>query len=227
MLNFVAGLLLITFLVSCGEQPSNDQSQTLPTDTTANVAVKTTSTKKIIFFGNSLTAGYGLDEQESFPSLIQARLDSLNLDYEVVNAGLSGETSAGGLSRIDWIMNQQVDIFVLELGANDALRGLDLANTKQNLQGIIDKVLSKDKSIIIILAGMRAPPNMGAEYATAFEEIYIQLSEENKLPLIPFLLENVGGIPALNIEDGKHPNAKGQKIVADNVWQVLGSLVQE
>ena len=227
MLNFVVGLLLITFLVSCGEQPSNDQSRTLSADTTANVAVKTTSTKKIIFFGNSLTAGYGLDEQESFPSLIQARLDSLNLDYEVVNAGLSGETSAGGLSRIDWIMNQQVDIFVLELGANDALRGLDLANTKQNLQGIIDKVLSKDKSIIIILAGMRAPPNMGAEYATAFEEIYIQLSEENKLPLIPFLLENVGGIPALSIEDGKHPNAKGQKIVADNVWQVLGSLVQE
>jgi acyl-CoA thioesterase-1 len=223
-LSSLGGLFFI-MLVCCGQPQPNNQSQTLPPEGTPAPVTRTVSEKKIVFFGNSLTAGYGLDEHESFPSLIQQRLDSLNLKYEVVNAGLSGETSAGGLSRIDWTLNQQVDIFVLELGANDVLRGLDLKSTKQNLQGIIDQVRQKDESITIILAGMKAPPNMGSEYAVAFEKIYIELSEENKIPLIPFLLENVGGIPALNIEDGKHPNAAGQKIVANNVWQVLGPLV--
>lgn len=181
--------------------------------------------KVILFFGNSLTAGYGLEESESFPALIQERIDSLGLPYKVVNAGVSGETSAGGFARIEWTLNQPVDIFVLELGANDALRGFDLAATVENLQNIISIVQDKDPQIKIILAGMKAPPNMGSEYAKTFEVIYRQLSENNNIPLIPFLLEGVAGNPALNLEDGMHPNPQGQKIVANNVWEVLYPLL--
>ena len=181
--------------------------------------------KVILFFGNSLTAGYGLEESESFPALIQKRIDSLGLEYKVVNAGVSGETSAGGHARIEWTLNQQVDIFVLELGANDALRGFDMASTVENLQNIISIVQGKDPDIKIILAGMKAPPNMGSEYAKTFEIIYRQLSENNDIPLIPFLLEGVAGNPELNLEDGMHPNPVGQKIVANNVWKVLEPLL--
>jgi acyl-CoA thioesterase-1 len=177
--------------------------------------------KYILFFGNSLTAGYGLDESESFPSLIQMRIDSIGLPYQVINAGLSGETSAGGLGRIDWVLRQQIDVFVLELGPNDALRGLDLDATEQNLRGILDKVLAKHPDIPIVIAGMEAPPNMGEEYTTQFREIYRKLAEDYNAALIPFLLEGVGGEPELNLPDRMHPNAEGQKIVRDNVWKVL------
>jgi len=181
--------------------------------------------RNILFFGNSLTAGLGLDPSQAFPNLIQEKIDSLNAGYTVINAGLSGETSAGGLSRIDWVMNQSFDIFVLELGANDGLRGLPLLSTITNLQGIMDKVLKKYPETRIILAGMMVPPNMGEDYTTEFRKIYPQLAKDNDVALIPFLLDGVAGNPGLNLPDGIHPNVEGHRIVAANVWEVLKSML--
>jgi acyl-CoA thioesterase-1 len=181
--------------------------------------------KTIMFFGNSLTAGYGLEPSQSFPSLIQEMLYEEGANYRVINAGLSGETSAGGLNRIDWVLNQEVDIFVLELGANDGLRGLPLESTKQNLQGIIAKLFEKYPSAKLVLAGMMVPPNMGDEYGRDFVQIYPALAEANNCALIPFLLRGVAGDPDLNLPDGIHPNVEGQKIVAENVWKVLIQLL--
>ncbi|HEY8898670.1 MAG TPA: arylesterase, partial [Niastella sp.] len=177
--------------------------------------------KTIVFYGNSLTAGYGIDPSESFPSRVQDKIDSLQLPYKVINAGLSGETTAGGKSRIDWILRQPVNIFVLELGGNDGLRGIPIAETSKNLQAIIDRVREKYPEAKIILAGMQVPPNMGRNYAAQFRAVFEQLAQKNKVELIPFLLENVGGIPALNQADGIHPNPQGARIVAENVWKVL------
>ena len=177
--------------------------------------------KYILFYGNSLTAGYLLEEAQSFPSLIQQRIDSLGLDYRVINAGLSGETTAGGVGRIDWVLQQPVDIFVLELGANDALRGLDVNETEANLRKIIETVRDTKGDIPVIIAGMLAPPNMGAEYTRRFNGIFPRLAEEYDAGLIPFLLEGVAADPQLNLPDGIHPNAEGQKIVMENVWQIL------
>ena len=177
--------------------------------------------KYILFFGNSLTAGYGLKEEESFPSLIQERIDSLGLNYTVINAGLSGETTAGGEGRIDWVLRQPIDVFVLELGGNDVLRGLDIEDTERNLKSILDRVKAKYPEIPIVVAGMQSPPNMGPDYTNRFNGIYPKLAEEYNAALIPFLLDGVGGIPALNLPDRIHPNAEGQKIVRDNVWTVL------
>lgn len=182
--------------------------------------------KIILFFGNSLTAGYGLDISEAFPALIANRLDSLNLNYEVVNAGNSGETTSGGLNRVEWILKQHVDIFVLELGANDGLRGIPLSETRKNLQSIIDIVKSKNPDTEIILAGMQLPPNMGPEYTTGFKRIFPDLAEANNIQLVPFLLEGVGGVSSLNQGDGIHPTAEGHKILADNVWEVLKDVAE-
>lgn len=180
-----------------------------------------TQPKVILFYGDSLTAGYGLSPQEAFPALVEAKVHKDGKNYKVVNAGLSGETSAGGLSRLDWIMRQPIDIFILELGANDGLRGLPLDQTKKNLQSIIDKVRAKNPTVKIILAGMMVPPNMGPDYSNEFKKVYPELATKNKAKLIPFLLDNVAGIEKLNQADGIHPNAAGHKIVADNVYKVL------
>lgn len=177
--------------------------------------------KNILFFGNSLTAGYGLDPELAFPELIQQKIDGEKMNFTVINAGLSGETSAGGLSRIDWVMSQSVDVFVLELGANDGLRGLPLASTRKNLQGILDKVKLKYPNVEIVIAGMMVPPNMGETYSKEFGEIYPELARKNNAALIPFLLEGVAGNPDLNLPDGVHPNVEGHQIVADNVWKAL------
>jgi acyl-CoA thioesterase-1 len=175
----------------------------------------------ILFFGTSLTAGMGLDPNEAYPGVIQNKLDSLDFSYQVVNAGLSGETTASGRNRIGWVLNQEVDIFVLELGANDGLRGVPLDETRKNLQAIIDTIRSKNPETKIILAGMQIPPNLGQEYTSEFRNIFPELAKKNKIRLIPFLLENVAGNPELNQQDGIHPTAKGQKILAENVWEVL------
>lgn len=188
---------------------------------TKDSARVTEDEKVIVFFGNSITAGYNLDPEEAFPALIQEKIDSLELNYEVVNAGLSGETTASGKNRVEWILKQDVDIFILELGANDGLRGIDLKETKQNLQDIIDIVKENNPETEIVLAGMQIPPSMGADYAGRFREIFPELAEENNIPLIPFLLKDVGGEPDLNLPDGIHPNAEGHRILADNVWVVL------
>lgn len=183
------------------------------------------SKEGILFFGNSLTAGLGLEPDQAFPSLIQKKIEETGAKYAVINAGLSGETSAGGLSRIEWVMNQPFSIFILELGANDGLRGLPLESTKSNLQGIIAKVKSKYPNIKIIIAGMMVPPNMGEEYSGEFASVYPDLAKNNDAELIPFLLDGVAGDPDLNLPDGIHPNIEGHQIVAENVWKVLKSLL--
>lgn len=179
----------------------------------------------ILFFGDSITAGYGLETEQAFPALIQQKIDSLDLNYSVVNAGLSGETTAGGLRRVDWILQQQVDVFVLELGGNDGLRGIDPENTKQNLQGIIDKVQEKYPQAEIVLTGMQAPPNLGDLYTDEFERIFYELAEKNDVTFMPFILKDVGGNPDLNQPDGIHPTAKGHQIIADNLWDVIEPLL--
>ncbi len=181
--------------------------------------------KSIVFFGNSLTAGYGVNPSEAFPALIQNRIDSLKLPYKVTNAGLSGETSAGGRSRIGWILRQPVDIFILELGANDGLRGIPISETITNLQAILDSVKGKYPSARLVLAGMQIPPSMGSKYTSGFREAFRHLADKNKVSLIPFILEGVGGIPELNQQDGIHPTAKGHRIVEENVWKILQPLL--
>ena len=181
--------------------------------------------KTIIFFGDSLTAGYGLSTEQAFPFIVEQELLKRGLDYKVVNAGLSGETSAGGLTRIDWILNQPVDIFVLELGANDGLRGLPLDQTKKNLQSIIEKVQKKNPEVAIVLAGMMVPPNMGKVYSDQFTAMYVELAENNETIFIPFLLDGVGGHSDLNLPDGIHPNVEGHKIVAKTVLRFLEDIL--
>lgn len=182
-------------------------------------------TKTIIFFGDSLTAGMGLSKEQAFPAIVQSQLANEGKSIEVINAGLSGETSAGGLSRVDWILRKPVDVFVLELGANDALRGLPLFQTIDNLQGIIDKVKKKYPKVQIVIAGMMAPPNLGSEYTNEFRVIFPTLAQKNDLVLIPFLLENVAGHEDLNLPDGIHPNIEGHKVVANTVIKAIEHLL--
>jgi len=184
------------------------------------------SSKTILFFGDSLTAGYGLDDpSEAFPGVVQGKIDSAKLPYKIVNAGVSGETSAGGRGRINWILKQKVDIFVLELGANDGLRGIPVAETTRNLQAIIDDVKAKYPYARLLMLGMQVPPNMGAAYASKFKAMFPALAAKNKMAIVPFLLKDVGGVPSLNQHDGIHPTAEGAKIVGQNVWQVLKTLL--
>jgi len=187
----------------------------------------TNTPKSILFFGDSLSAGYGLTPEEAFPALIEKQLNNNSKKVKVVNAGLSGETSAGGLSRIDWILKQPIDIFVLELGGNDGLRGLPIDQTRKNLQGIIDKVKSKYPNCKIVMAGMMVPPNMGKEYTEEFKKIYPELASKNKATLIPFLLDGVGGIEKLNQPDGIHPNAEGHQKIANNLTPVFTKLLNQ
>lgn len=177
--------------------------------------------RTIVFFGDSLTAGLGLPDPDtqSYPALIQAKIDAAHLPWHVVNAGLSGETSAGGLRRIDWVLRQKVDVFVLELGANDGLRGTAPAVTQTNLQAIIDRIRAQQPQARIVLAGMKMPPSMGAEYAAAFDAVFPALAAKDGLVLIPFLLEGVAENPNLNQGDNLHPNIEGATIVANTVWK--------
>ena len=181
--------------------------------------------KVILFYGDSLTAGYGLSTEEAFPNQIEKKLKEKKKTVKVINAGLSGETSAGGLSRLDWVLRQPIDIFVLELGANDGLRGLPLDQTESNLQKIIDKVKIKNPNVKIVIAGMMVPPNMGSDYSNQFKKVFPTLAKKNNASLIPFLLQDVGGIENLNIADGIHPNAEGHKIVANTVMKAIEPLL--
>ncbi len=189
-------------------------------------APKPAAVKTILFFGDSLTAGYGLDDPAlAFPGRIQEKITAEKLPWRVINAGLSGETTAGGLRRLDWIMRQPVHIFVLELGGNDGLRGLSPEVARANLQAIIDKVRAKNPATRIVIAGMEMPTSMGTDYTTAFRAIYPDLAKKNDATLIPFLLEGVGGDPKLNLPDGVHPTAEGHAIVAETVWKILRPLL--
>jgi acyl-CoA thioesterase-1 len=221
----IAFILALTITVAgCGSKskPNDTPAQT---DTTKTAAAPS-STKTILVFGDSLTAGYGLDDQsEAYPSVLQTKIDSAKLPYTIVNGGLSGETSAGGKSRIDWLLKQHVDVFVLELGANDGLRGIPVKETEQNLQTIINRVKAKYPKAKLVMLGMQVPPNMGATYVTDFKEMFPKLATKNNMTLVPFLLQGVGGVRALNQKDGIHPTAAGAKILAANVWQVIKNIL--
>ena len=187
--------------------------------------VQAQQAKTILFFGDSITAGYGLEEEQAFPAFIQEKLDENGHRYRAVNAGLSGETSAGGLRRIDWVLQQRVDIFVLELGGNDGLRGIDPRSTKENLQGIMDRVKAKYPDADIILTGMEAPPNMGGNYTGEFRNIFSDLAQANDVVFMPFILEGVAGDPELNLPDGIHPTEEGHRIIAENLWVVIKDIL--
>lgn len=220
--------LLVLIVVSCGENPKKEMdTKGNDVNEAGSETVVASEEKTILFFGNSLTAGYGLDTEEAFPALIQDRLDSLQMNYTAINSGLSGETTSGGLNRLGWVLNQKVDVFVLELGANDGLRGVPLKETRKNLQAIVDLVRKKNANTEILLAGMQIPPNMGEAYTTEFRKIFPELAEANNVSLIPFLLEGVAGNRELNLEDGIHPTAEGHKIVMENVWKVLQSVIEK
>ena len=181
----------------------------------------------ILFFGNSLTAGYQLNPSQAFPALIQEKIDAEGWSYRAVNAGLSGETSADGLRRVDWVMRESIDVLVLELGANDALRGIHMDATEGNLQSIIDRVRTANPEVRLLIAGMMMPPNLGPEYVQRFQSMFVDLAESNHGELIPFLLEGVAGIPSLNLPDGIHPTAEGHKRLAENVWKILKPVLEE
>ena len=216
--------LMVMVFAMCGQ--NNERANKVETSTTVTAVDSIAINKKtIVFFGNSITAGYGLDLAQAFPARIQERLDSMRLPYKVVNAGVSGETSSAGKSRIAWILKQPVDIFVLELGGNDGLRGIPITETKKNLQAIIDTVREKYPAAKIIITGMQIPPNMGKRYATAFRSMYPDLAKHNNISIVPFILEGVGGNAELNLSDGIHPTAEGHRILANNVWNVLKGLL--
>jgi acyl-CoA thioesterase-1 len=177
--------------------------------------------KTIVVFGDSLAAGFGLDLSEAFPALLQSKINEVGLNFSVINAGVSGDTTAGGLRRIDWVLKRKVDLLLLELGGNDGLRGIPVEVTKTNLQAIIDRAKQKYPQLRIVIAAMQMPPNMGDEYRDAFQKMYPELAKENHAALVPFLLEGVGGKPELNLPDRIHPTAEGHKIVAENVWKIL------
>ena len=228
-MNNVRRLVLISLisvgLISCNADKKDDQETAK--DSAETVAKAPAAKKKtIVFFGNSLTAGFGLDDpSQAFSGLIQKRIDSLGLAYKVINAGVSGETTSGGNGRIDWLLKQPLDVFVLELGGNDGLRGIPVSETKKNLQAILDKVKAKYPDAKLVLAGMQIPPNMGQKYATDFKKVYKEIADKNNITLIPFLLQGVGGEAKLNQADGIHPTAEGHRILAENVWLSLKDLL--
>lgn len=218
-------VLLVAGLISCQSNPQEQQTGQTKAAEKNTGTTQTQQMKTILFFGNSLTAGYGLDPSEAFPALIQQKIDSLDFPYKAINAGLSGETSAGGKNRIDWLLRQKIDVFVLELGANDGLRGIPVTETSKNLQVIIDKVKAKYPEAKMVLLGMEIPPNMGGKYAQEFRVIFRQLATKNNMAFVPFLLEGVGGVRDLNLPDGIHPTAQGHKILTRNVWEVLAKVL--
>jgi len=210
------------------EQGVRDRGQSAG-DSSAGVAQAPAkdARKTILFVGTSLTAGYGIDPQQSFPALIQRRLDSLGLNYEAVNAGVSGETSSGAVHRLPWLLKQPFDIFVLETGANDGLRGLPIDSLSANIQYIIDEVKRTHPSAKILLIGMEALPNMGRSYVTGFRRVYEDLAKKNQVTFLPFLLQGVAGIDTLNQPDMVHPNPRGAAILAETVWGTLRGMLNE
>jgi len=218
-------LVIMVVSAGCGDESNRATTPEPAADSTKKTA-QNTDRKTILFFGNSLTAGYGIEPTDAFPALIQKKLDSTGLPYTVINGGVSGETSAGGNQRIDFVLKQQaVDVFVLELGANDGLRGTPLAETRKNLQSIIDKVKTRYPNAKLVIAGMQLPPNLGQSYTSEFRNLFPELAKKNNMTLIPFLLENVAAQADLNLEDGIHPTAEGHKVVAENVWRAIKDIL--
>jgi len=227
----------VLVLAGCGTESSNS-SPSAEATARSSAAAESTATAtpadsattgdaiRVLVLGNSIAAGSGVDPDEAFPARLQQRVDSLGWNVNIINGGVSGETTAGGLRRIDWLLRQPVDVLVVELGGNDGLRGTDLSATRENLQAIIDKARAAYPDVRILLAGMQLPPNLGAEYTQRFRSLYPELAEANNIGLIPFLLEDVGGVDSLMQSDGIHPTAEGQHIVARNVWDELRPVLE-
>ena len=210
---------LILGLACAGEEESAPASQA--------AAAVADDRGSVVFLGTSLTAGLGLDPSEAYPALIQQRIDDAGLPFSVVNAGVSGETSAGARQRIDWLLQRPVDVLVVETGANDGLRGIDPAALRSNLDAILDRAASKDPAPALVVVGMEAPPNLGARYTSAFRDVFRTVAEEHGAAFIPFLLEGVAGVERLNQGDGIHPTAEGQRRMADIVWRALEPVLRE
>jgi acyl-CoA thioesterase-1 len=219
-------LAVFLLLAGCsrGSQTAAPQPAAPAPKPAPSVDLNDSGRPKIVVLGDSLSAGYGLLELQAYPALLQEKLNTDGYTWEVVNAGISGDTSAAGLQRIDWALGQgDVRILILELGANDGLRGLPITEMKKNLAAIIQR--AQERRIAVLLAGMEAPPNFGPEYTVSFRQVYRDLSKEYKITFLPFLLDKVAGDPSLNQGDGIHPNIEGSKIVADTVWNVLKPMV--
>jgi acyl-CoA thioesterase-1 len=211
-------------MIGCSEPERNGRP---PEGARAASAAAAPEPRTVLFVGTSLTAGLGVSPEQAFPAVLQQKIDSAGLPFRVVNAGVSGETTAGALRRLDWLLRQPFQVMVLETGANDMLRGSDLDVTRNNLQSIVDRVRSERPETRIVLVGMLAPPNLGREYARRFGEIYPEIARRNDLPLVPFLLQDVGGDPSRNQADGIHPNAAGHRVLAENVWPTLERELRE
>jgi acyl-CoA thioesterase-1 len=229
---YLVGVALTAAACSSNERAAPSQPADSPApaaiDAARTDAVAATAPAKrprIVFLGDSLTAGYGLDIEQSVPSLVQKQLEAEGYNYEVVNAGVSGDTSAGGLRRLDWSLDGDVRILVLELGANDGLRGLPVADMKKNLKTIVEA--AKTRGIDVLLTGMEAPPNYGAAYTSEFRRVFRDLAAEERIAFMPFYLYEVAGIPTLNIADGMHPNPAGARIVEGNLWRSLKPLLDK
>lgn len=211
---------LVASLLGC-EQPSREPRES----TTPPVA--TADRPSVVFLGTSLTAGLGLEPEQAYPALIQQKIDSAGLAFRVVNAGVSGETSAGARRRVDWLLREPVAVLVLETGANDGLRGLPPDSLRANIQAVFDRAKATPAAPKLVLVGMRVPTNYGRAYTERFQAVYPELAQGNGAELVPFLLDGVGGIPRLNQPDGIHPTAEGQRVMAETVWRVLGPLLRE
>jgi acyl-CoA thioesterase-1 len=227
----IAVVAAIVLLVSCGRGADSRAAAAAGAAADRSLAppqspIPNPQSRLILFLGTSLTAGLGLDPSQAFPALIQKRLDSLHLPWRAENAGVSGETSAGALRRLDWVLRDAPAILVVETGANDGLRGLDVDTTRANLEAIVRRSRAAHPGIRVVLAGMEAPPNLGPAYTARFRAVFRDVAAREHLALIPFLLAGVGGVDSLNQADGIHPNAAGERLVAGNVWRVLGPLVR-
>ena len=213
----------------CGDRAAADAVPSRPAQPApaapAEPRPATDTRPKVVVLGDSLTAGLGVSMAEAFPALLQQKADAAHLRFEIVNAGVSGDTSAGGLRRLEWSLEPQARVLVLALGANDGLRGLPVAEMKRNLSRIVEA--ARAKHVTVVLAGMEAPPNYGPEYAAAFRQVYKDLASEYHLPFVPFLLDHVAGRAALNQADGIHPNPQGAAIVADTVWTTLKPVLEQ
>lgn len=226
----IAVIALLSFGCQQASQPDNESrpASANPLTTPAPATISTDSEKlpTIVAFGDSLTAGYGLSQDESYTTLLQRKLDEAGYRYRVVNAGVSGDTSAGGARRVDWALQSgNVKFMILELGGNDGLRGLSVAEMKKNLASIIER--AQASGVTVILAGMEAPTNFGADYTREFRQAFRDLAKQYKTPFIPFVLDGVGGRPELNQPDGIHPNAEGEKVLTENVWRTLEPLLSQ
>jgi acyl-CoA thioesterase-1 len=235
MIRKIAPLVALAIAAGCNDAPAGNAAAPVGSDSATHSATQSApapapaprdSRKVILFVGTSLTAGYGIGADYAYPAVIQQKIDSAGLPYRVVNAGISGETSAGGLRRIDWALQQPVDVLVLELGANDALRGLSVDSMKSNLNEIVQRTRAKYPEAKIVIVGMEAPPNLGSDYTTRFRAAFREVAKSKRATLVPFLLEGVGGVRALNQQDGIHPTIEGQRMLASNVWRYLAPLLR-